>query len=137
MVILFAANNLEFIYASASPATLVLVALDSSSTPKLLRNYAVCCLSRLELIISVKLGNTTFKFCIIYSVYSPTSSSDPVEVARFYEELSSSLDPIPPDWLTFIMGNFKARLSPSLLISKRTKMLHSSRNFLPDLISSQ
>jgi len=121
----------------ASPATLVLVALDSSSTPKLLRNYAVCCLSRLELIISVKLGNTTFKFCIIYSVYSPTSSSDPVEVARFYEELSSSLDPIPPDWLTFIMGNFKARLSPSLLISKRTKMLHSSRNFLPDLISSQ
>ena len=136
MVILFAANNLEFIYASASPATLVLVALDSSSTPKLLRNYAVCCLSRLELIISVKLGNTTFKFCM-YSVYSPTSSSDPVEVVRFYEELSSSLDPIPPVWLTFIMGNFKARLSPSLLISKRTEMLHSSRNFLPDLISSQ
>ena len=36
--------------------------------------------------ISVKLGNTTFKFCI-YSVYSPTSSSDPVEVVRFYEDI--------------------------------------------------
>ena len=32
-------------------------------------------------IISVKLGNSTFKSCI-YSEYSPTSSSDPVDIAQ-------------------------------------------------------
>ena len=63
-------------------------------------------------IISVKLGNSTFKSCI-YSVYSPTSSSDPVDIAQFYEELSHSLDPIPPAWLTIIMGDFNAAILPS------------------------
>ena len=73
-------------------------------------------------VISVKLGNSTFKSCI-YSVYSPTSSSDPVDIAQFYEELSHSLDPIPLAWLTIIMGDFNAAIlsSPAAPFSANIK----------------
>ena len=63
-------------------------------------------------IISVKLGNSTFKSCV-YSVYSPTSAAEPDVITQFYSDLSSSLDPIPPAWLTVVMGDFNATILPS------------------------
>ena len=63
-------------------------------------------------IIFVKLGNSTFKSCI-YSVYSPTSAAEPDVVTQFYSDLTSSLDTIPPAWLTIVMGDFNATILPS------------------------
>ena len=76
-----------FIYASASPAGVGGVGFFTS--PKAFKELCGV-LFFLSRIISVKLENSTFKSCI-YSVYSPTSSSDPVDVARFYEELAIEL----------------------------------------------
>ena len=76
-----------FIYVSASSAGVGGVGFFIS--PK--ANKELCGVEFISSrVISVKLGNSTFK-CCIYSVYSPTSSSDPVDIAQFYEELSHSL----------------------------------------------
>jgi len=93
-----------FIYASASPAGVGGVGFFISPTAF----KELCGVQFISSrIISVKLGNGTFKSCL-YSVYSPTSAADPDVVTQFYGELTSSLNPIPPAWLTVVMGDYSA-----------------------------
>ena len=98
-----------FIYASASPAGVGGVGFFISPTAF----KELCGVQFISSrIISAKLGNGTFKSCI-YSVYSPTSAADPDVITQFYGELTSSLNPIPPAWLTVVMGDFNATILPS------------------------